>query len=536
MKSIPKLICLIGVAFISLPFMTAAAAPLPAGTKLGITPGVGSGPNLPCASGSCFSMEVAPGFIVWTDFGPGTDGGFIVGKTQKCGTQELGPSVANTTPSELSNAWNFFANFGTFCTDPGGEQNIFDNAGCAGAACIGKTEIKYLYVAWNGNKIPLGSSTGCVLPGCSPDQMAGIFVTNYQINVVTGGAWSMDYKQVVPSGQFLGVKFGMTARGTVTINNNSCPGCMALPVYIAAISGQVVNWTPVISNPNGVPITCRIGTPPTCGTATIASDCSTGTYKACTGFVGITGFTYLFNDGVSDSTPADVTVAVVELSPTPPPIPSTTISVTPTYTAIATPLCTPNPAPYLPPLSTAPGQPVSWDVSQSASNCSVAQPPVYGVVTLTGTCAGVYTPNIGFIGRDQFTYAGIATGGNCPASFTSTITIDVCPAGGCAAPTPTPRPCQADHPVTQLSSLGKQGTLSITFTGNIVSSTNKEIKICPGTALSYTASSTKDVVKCKVKNSLTSGNGTLRIRDHLKCTDKPRGKDKVQFKVKSGVS
>ena len=41
-----------------------------------------------------------------------------------------------------------------------------------------------------------------------------------------------------------------------------------------------------------------------------------------------------------------------------------------------------------------------------------------------------------------------------------------------------------------MSSLGKQGTLSITLTGNIVSSTNKEIKICHGTTLSYTASYT----------------------------------------------
>ena len=166
----------------------------------------------------------------------------------------------------------------------------------------------------------------------------------------------------------------------------------------------------------------------------------------------------------------------------------------------------------------------------------MVQPAVYGTVTLTGNCAGVYTPNIGFIGRDQFTYAGTATAGSCPANFTSAVTIDVCPAGGCAAPTPTPRPCEADYPVTQVSSLGKQGTLSITLTGNIVSSTNKEIKICPGTSLSYTASSTKDLVKCKIKNSLSSGSGTLRIRDHLKCTDKPSGKDKVQFKVKSGVS
>jgi uncharacterized Zn-binding protein involved in type VI secretion len=77
--------------------------------------------------------------------------------------------------------------------------------------------------------------------------------------------------------------------------------------------------------------------------------------------------------------------------------------------------------------------------------------------------------------------------------------------------------------------------LSITFTGNITTHTNKVVKVCPGTTLKYQTSSTKGPVVCQVKNNTTRGSGSLKINDHIKCTDKPAGKDKVHFKVKSGV-
>ncbi|MDO8704146.1 MAG: Ig-like domain-containing protein [Sulfuricaulis sp.] len=180
-----------------------------------------------------------------------------------------------------------------------------------------------------------------------------------------------------------------------------------------SVSGMTSIWIPVVGNPYGKLISCRLGTPPANGTATVASDCSSGTYQSLPGFIGTDSFTYIANDGQFDSNPGTVTVAVTE---------------------------------------------------------------------------------------------------------------------------PTPNdPCLAQYPVTQFSQTGKAGTLSITFTGNITSHTNKEVKVCPGTALSYTTTSTHGPVLCKVKNNTTRGSGTLRIKDHLKCTDKPTGKDKVHFKVKSGV-
>lgn len=182
MKTAMKHFWLIAIVIVSLPVITAAAAPLPSGTKLGITPGTGSGTNLPCVSGSCFGMEVVPGLIIWTDIGPGTDGGIIVGKAQASGGQELAPSSANTTPGQLTNAWLFFGNYGTFFTTPGGDTNIFDDASCAGATCVGKTELRVWDVAWNGNITPLGNQEGVLSWVIDP----------------AGNNYSLDYKAMIP--------------------------------------------------------------------------------------------------------------------------------------------------------------------------------------------------------------------------------------------------------------------------------------------------------------------------------------------------
>ncbi len=80
---------LVGIAlavFVAVIATTAVAAPLPAGTKLGLTHGVGSALDAPCATGSCFGMDVAPDMTLWIDFGPGTDGGFVVAQSEAPGS------------------------------------------------------------------------------------------------------------------------------------------------------------------------------------------------------------------------------------------------------------------------------------------------------------------------------------------------------------------------------------------------------------------------------------------------------------------
>jgi hypothetical protein len=91
----------------------------------------------------------------------------------------------------------------------------------------------------------------------------------------------------------------------------------------------------------------------------------------------------------------------------------------------------------------------------------------------------------------------------------------------------------AQYPVSQFSQTGKAGTITISFTGNIVAYTSKAVKVCPSTSLNYQATSTKGPLVCRVNSNTTRDTGTLGIDDYLKCTDKPAGKDKIQLKVKS---
>lgn len=107
---------------------------------------------------------------------------------------------------------------------------------------------------------------------------------------------------------------------------------------------------------------------------------------------------------------------------------------------------------------------------------------------------------------------------------------------GQPTPTPTPMGCTDKYPIKKITQTGRQGTLGMTLTGNIVSYTKNEVTICLSTRLNYQAASTQGPVVCKRKNSTTSVTGTLRINDHLKCTDKPLGKDKVHIKVKSAMN
>jgi hypothetical protein len=150
-------------------------------------------------------MEVTPGIVIWTDFGPGTDGGIVAGKSQLSGGQEIDKD--SILSGELSAAWSFYGNFGTFFTAPDGDTlNLFDDASCTGADCIGKTELKVLNMALNGMMIPLGSKDGRNNPLCTPDQLNGIFVGDYQIDL-DKKTWSIVFNSVAQMGQLIGLTF-----------------------------------------------------------------------------------------------------------------------------------------------------------------------------------------------------------------------------------------------------------------------------------------------------------------------------------------
>lgn len=69
-------------------------------------------------------------------------------------------------------------------------------------------------------------------------------------------------------------------------------------------------WTPVVSDPDGDPLTCGTsGTSEKGGTVSVNSDCSTGTYTPATDFEGVDSFSYTVSDGELAAT-ATVTVTV----------------------------------------------------------------------------------------------------------------------------------------------------------------------------------------------------------------------------------
>lgn len=132
----------------------------------------------------------------------------------------------SAAPGQLTAAWFMtgVAEATLYTTPDGGSVNMFDDTSCAGADCIGKTELKTLNAAYYGVSALAGSAAACndptKLDNCTRDQKAGIFVNSYTIDLVAN-TWSMDYTTVPPSGLWKGVPFHIIFRGTVV--RPSCP-------------------------------------------------------------------------------------------------------------------------------------------------------------------------------------------------------------------------------------------------------------------------------------------------------------------------
>jgi hypothetical protein len=125
----------------------------------------------------------------------------------------------------------------------------------------------------------------------------------------TGDAWFYDasstslYVQDVQSATTSPIAIALSGGGA-----NTPPS--ANGVTLSATAGVAATWTPSVSDANGDTLTCAIVAPPTHGSATVNSDCSSGTYTADAGYSGADSFTYKANDGQADSAPATVSVTV----------------------------------------------------------------------------------------------------------------------------------------------------------------------------------------------------------------------------------
>ena len=299
-----------------------SAAPFPAGTHLSITPGQIDG-QYQCVSGSCFSMQVSD-IHTWVPVDMGIDAGIIIGKNQLSGGQEAASSSNLDMPGEISSAWLFFSNYGTFSTAPmmdsmgtalidDASLNIFDDTSCSGVDCIGKTQLGTWHVAWNGLAVPMGSQGGCNSISCSINHSLGIFVSRWTVN--PDMSYSLDYSQVVPDGHpsgFGGIHLDLHLEGIVTpvVVDNFPP--VAENISLSTSASTRVFWQPQVSDEDINSLSCYIDTPPVHGVAEVLSNCQEGSYMPEDGFSGNDSFTYRANDGQYDSNTATVNVNVAD--------------------------------------------------------------------------------------------------------------------------------------------------------------------------------------------------------------------------------
>jgi hypothetical protein len=81
-------------------------------------------------------------------------------------------------------------------------------------------------------------------------------------------------------------------------------------VAASGASGADIAFTPVASDPDGDPVTCEVVAQPAHGSAWVAGDCSTGSYRSASGFGGSDGFSYRAVDSHgATSDPATVRVS-----------------------------------------------------------------------------------------------------------------------------------------------------------------------------------------------------------------------------------
>ncbi|MFL5909819.1 MAG: Ig-like domain-containing protein [Gaiellaceae bacterium] len=178
-------------------------------------------------------------------------------------------------------------------------------------------------------------------------------------------------------------------------------------VTVSATQDTQASWTPDVNDPDEDPVTCWIVTQPSHGTATVAPDCSSGTYTPTAGYTGPDSFTYK----ATDSHGADSTVATAN------------VSVTGTNRA---------PTASDRSLTTVQDTQGTWTPSVSDPNagdtktCSIVSQPAHGTATVSSDCSGgTYTPSSGYTGADSFTYK--ATDGGGADSNTATVSATVSP-------------------------------------------------------------------------------------------------------------
>lgn len=278
-----------------------SAAPLKAGTLLTIKQGLVGYPEGTCSGSYLRFLNDA---ITCYPIGPGTDGGWVVGKSQKSGGQELGAGAHRNQDGELTSAFTRMG-YATLATAPmqgieggvastEGGANRFDDTSCSAAACLGKVEIQALHQAYKGLAIP----GGCALSDCA----------------ASGGSGVRSWVVKADRSYSLDAVWGNTQvhfEGVIVLPGQTLP--VAATLQLRAAPGEVVQWKPQISYRGEEKLRCALISNPSSvyGTFTLQEDCSVGVYIPPNPlFTGRECKHYQVSAGQTFSVPAEICVQI----------------------------------------------------------------------------------------------------------------------------------------------------------------------------------------------------------------------------------
>ena len=516
--------------------------PLPNGTKLSVITGTLNSTQTACQSGSCFSMQIAPGYVLWFPLAAGSDGGIILGKNQTSGGQQGQNGGALATSGQLSAAWSAFGSYGTFATAPfsgfyagnvntGSSANVFDRVSCTGAGCVGKTNLGTWHVAWNGLAVPMGSASGCHSVNCTPNQLAGIGVSNWTVN--PDFSYLLDYSWVVPDGDpsgFGGVPFALhlqgavvplpgplpagtqlsIARGTIDSTSTSCLSGSCLGMEITP---GFVLWSSFGAGTDGGLIIGKNQT--SGGQQAVASSATLDTPGQLSG-----AWSFFSQYGTFATAPmTGITAGQVTTNASANSFDRTSCSGAGCLgrTVLGT-------------------WHVAWNglaVPMGSSggclsiNCSPNQLAGIGVTSWTVNLDNTYMLEYSWVvpDGDPSGYGGI------PFRMRMTGEVrDVAVGGVCAKQTPI----ASVTTVGSAQSTTINNTLSLKFTGRISSSSASQVTVCANTELQYEASATAGAPLCTVNGLPAPSSGAIRVNTStgkLVCTNKPTGADTDRFRI-----
>lgn len=169
--------------------------------------------------------------------------------------------------------------------------------------------------SWSESAVTYGTAPAFGPPiGPSGALTAGSYVEIPVDAVVTGdGTYSFALTTLNSTGVNLASRESTTPPQLVIeqdASGNSPP--VAGDLSVTTDQEQAVTWTPPVSDPDPGALTCSIGAGAVSGAATVAPDCSSGSYTPAAAFNGSDTFTYVVSDGTLTATgTASVTVNAV---------------------------------------------------------------------------------------------------------------------------------------------------------------------------------------------------------------------------------